>query len=65
MTRPLPRSRRPNGLWRIFRWPIVLALVTIVGLLSALIGDGWADAASWLLLGILIIVMIVALRRGR
>jgi fatty acid desaturase len=65
MTRPLPRPRKRNGLRQIFRWPITLALVTIVGLLSALVGDGWADAASWLLLGALVVVMVVALRRGR
>ncbi|MES1161988.1 MAG: hypothetical protein ABUL50_02865, partial [Rhizobacter sp.] len=33
-------------------WPVVLALMTAVGMLSALLGDGAWDAASWVALGI-------------
>lgn len=36
----------------IFRWPLLIAVLTVVGLLSALIGDhGW-DALSWALLAV-------------
>lgn len=44
------RGRNRTG-WGIFRWPLVLALASVIGLLSALLGDGWADALSWLMLG--------------
>lgn len=42
-------SRSP---WMIFRWPLLIALISIVGLVSALVGDGWWDALSWATLGI-------------
>lgn len=51
------------SLWAVFRWPIVMAAISIVGLLSALLGDGLADLVSWLLLGGLLAVMCVAWRR--
>jgi len=35
----------------IWRWPIALAIVTAVGLLSALLGDAIWDALSWFALG--------------
>ena len=44
------RGRNRTG-WSILRWPLVLALASVIGLLSALLGDGWADALSWLMLG--------------
>lgn len=34
--------------------PIALGLVSVVGLLSALIGDGWWDAVSWACLGLIV-----------
>jgi len=39
-----------RGLWAIFRWPVGLGLLTMIGLLAALLGDGPWDALSWLLL---------------
>jgi hypothetical protein len=36
------------GLWRM---PILLGLLSVAGLLSALIGDGAWDALSWVALG--------------
>ncbi|EXF42728.1 hypothetical protein BAY1663_04861 [Pseudomonas sp. BAY1663] len=41
-----------RGLWLIFRWPLALALLSLFGLLSALLGDGIHDLLSWLALGI-------------
>ena len=43
----------PGTLWR---WPVVLAVVTAVGLLSALLGDAAWDALSWLALGAPVLV---------
>lgn len=55
----------PRSLWRIFRAPLLLAVVSGGGLLSALVGDGAWDVLSWLLLGGPIAVMVRALtRRG-
>ncbi len=39
-------------LWRIFRAPLGIGLLSIVGLIAALVGDGPFDALSWLGLGI-------------
>lgn len=55
-----------RGLWMIFRWPVVLAVVSLFGLLSALIGDGVFDVLSWLGLGVpLGLLGVVWLRLGR
>ena len=40
----------------VFRWPIVIAVVSAIGLLSALVGDGVMDAVSWALLSVPIAV---------
>lgn len=40
----------PRGGSRIWRAPIALALLSAVGLLSALFADGIADAVSWIAL---------------
>lgn len=41
-----------RGLWMIFRWPLLLALLSGLGLISALLEDGVYDWVSWLSLGI-------------
>lgn len=39
--------------WRLWGWPILLGLLTSVGLISALFSDGGAgDAVAWVTLGI-------------
>lgn len=56
-----------RGLWMIFRWPLLLALLSLFGLLSALVGDELYDLLSWLSLGIpLLLLVVVGWRlRGR
>jgi hypothetical protein len=45
-------SQRPH-FWRLWGWPIVLGLMTGVGLISALFSDGGlGDALAWATLGI-------------
>jgi hypothetical protein len=44
-------SRR-RGLRSIFAVPLLLALASIAGLVVALTGDGWRDAAAWAALAI-------------
>jgi hypothetical protein len=36
-----------SGLWRIFAVPLALAIVSVIGLVAALTGDGWRDWISW------------------
>ncbi|CAN5206686.1 hypothetical protein BH10PSE17_BH10PSE17_08710 [soil metagenome] len=38
--------------------PIAIAVVTLVGLVTALLGDGLFDAMSWIGLGIPVIVAV-------
>lgn len=40
-----------QNLWQIFRAPLLLALLSMAGLLAALLADGPGDVASWLCLG--------------
>lgn len=55
-----------RGLWMIFRWPIALAVLSSVGLLSALLGDGFFDVLSWISLGVpLLLIVIVGMRMPR
>ncbi len=41
-----------RGFRQIFGAPVILGLLSCAGLLAALIGDGPFDAASWLMLGL-------------
>lgn len=42
-------SRRGNSAWRIFRWPLLLAVVSLGGLIGALLTDAPARDALWTL----------------
>ncbi|MCW2382797.1 MULTISPECIES: hypothetical protein [unclassified Sphingobium] len=57
-------SRR-TPLGRIFAMPLALALLSIVGLVSALTGDGWADALSWIALAAPLAATLWAFRYHR
>lgn len=53
-----------NANLRLWGWPVALALLSAVGLLSALVGDGAWDALSWFALGLPVVVVAwYALRR--
>jgi hypothetical protein len=47
-----------NSVWKIFRAPLALALVSLIGLFSALLADGLWDVVSWLSLGSVLWVVI-------
>lgn len=47
MNRPVPPPPTPSQFLRVFGAPIALAVLSLIGLLSALIGDGAFDALSW------------------
>jgi hypothetical protein len=61
----MSRARADATLWRIFRWPLLLALVSIAGLVGALVGDNAWDVLSWLCLGSLPLLVVRLYRRGR
>jgi hypothetical protein len=41
----------------VWRWPLLLAVLTASGLASALVSDGWGDAWSWFALGVPVAMM--------
>lgn len=51
-------SRRSG--WQIFRWPLAMALANAVGLVAALLGNGWPDFLSWLTLALTLVVIVAA-----
>jgi hypothetical protein len=44
-------ARKPQAP-SVFRIPLMLAALTLVGLVAALLGDDWLDVVSWVGLGI-------------
>jgi hypothetical protein len=48
-----------------FAIPVLIALASVIGLVTALTGDGWRDAAGWAGLGIPVLAVVWAWRRSR
>jgi hypothetical protein len=44
--------KKAHSLRRVFAIPLLLALLSVAGLVVALTGDGWRDGAAWIALGI-------------
>lgn len=59
------KNLRPRTLRQIFYPPAVFAAITIVGLLSALFGDGAWDALSWVTLACPIAATVYFVLRSR
>ena len=57
--------RRSQSLRAIFAWPLAIFLLGIVGLVSALTGDGWRDGLSWLALAAPVVALAWAMRARR
>lgn len=57
--------RKRGSLRAIFALPLALALVSIVGLVVALTGDGLRDVAAWAALAIPVLVVGWAMRNRR
>lgn len=50
---------------QIFAVPAVIGVLSVAGLLSALLGDGVWDGLSWFLLLVPVVLWATCLRRGR
>lgn len=50
---------------RIFAIPAAIAVLSAIGLLSALTGDGFRDALSWVLLAVPVAAIVWAMRVRR
>lgn len=51
-------GRRHRSTRRIFAIPALIAIVTLTGLVAALLGDGWQDVLSWVGLSIPVITAL-------
>lgn len=52
-------ARRPaSQSLSLWRWPIVLGFLSLVGLLVGLADDGWGDVLAWLTLGLVTAVCL-------
>lgn len=40
------------SLWQIFRWPFLIGLLSLAGLITGLVSDDWGDAVAAIGLGI-------------
>ncbi|MES2414889.1 MAG: hypothetical protein V4614_13875 [Pseudomonadota bacterium] len=38
--------------WSLWGWPVAIGILSIIGLISALVGDGLWDWVSWVTLGL-------------
>lgn len=57
------RSRSRRSLGQVFFIPAILALTSLVGLVSGLTGDGVRDALSWALLTLPLLAIAIAWRQ--
>ena len=51
--------KTPSPLLKLWAMPVLLALFSTGGLISALLGDGFCDALSWLALSVPIMVLSI------
>jgi hypothetical protein len=58
-------ARTRQSVRDIFRWPVVIGVLSTLGLLSALLGDGIWDGLSWVALGIPVLLYGIFAQRGR
>ena len=63
MTRPSKhRTRSP---WAVFAAPLVIGVLSLIGLVSAPSGDGAADWLSWFTLTVPVLAVAWAMRQRR
>lgn len=61
----IERTTRRLPLRAIFAWPAAIFLLGVVGLVSALTGDGWRDGLSWIALAAPVLALAWAVRARR
>jgi len=59
------RATRSRTLTAIFGVPLAIFVTGLAGLIVALTGDGWRDAAAWLALALPLAVVVWAMRTRR
>jgi hypothetical protein len=59
------RASRPRSLTGIFGAPLAIFVTGLSGLVIALTGDGWRDAAAWTALAVPIAAVVWAIRTRR
>lgn len=58
--------RNHKTLRQIFAAPILIGVLSTIGLVAALVGDGWWDGISWLTLALpVLLYFFYTLRRRR
>ena len=55
--------KREGDLLPVFGIPLLLAACSLVGLVSALTGDGWRDIVAWVGLAVPVLAIGLAIRR--
>ena len=55
--------KREGDLLPVFGIPLLLAACSLVGLVSALPGDGWRDIVAWVGLAVPVLAIGLAIRR--
>lgn len=59
------RASRSRSLTAIFGAPLAISITGLAGLVIALTGDGWRDAAAWVALALPLAVIVWAMRTRR
>lgn len=54
-----------HSLRTTYAWPLAIFVIGVVGLIMALTGDGWRDAAAWAALAAPVAAVIWAMRARR
>jgi hypothetical protein len=62
MTRP---GRIRQTLGQIFVGPVMVGIFSTLGLVSALVGDGFWDGVSWVMLLVPVLLCVAFIVRGR
>lgn len=57
--------KRQFSMRAVFALPLAISVLSAMGLVSALTGDGWRDAASWLGLAAPVLAVIWAMKARR
>ena len=60
-----PSTRFSARFVRVWLAPVILVILTLLGLASALLGAGWWDTIGWLSLGAVPVLCVTALLRKR